>query len=46
MKEGDWSEDKMKNPGKQMRSVWSINNTEERRKVTRQTPDTKTIRST
>lgn len=24
MKEGDWSEDRMKNPGKQMRSVWSI----------------------
>lgn len=24
MKEGDWPEDKMKNPGKQMRSVWSI----------------------
>lgn len=25
MKEGDWPEDKMKNPGKQMRSVWSLN---------------------
>ena len=24
MKEGNWSKDKMKNPGKQMRSVWSI----------------------
>lgn len=24
MKEGDWSEDKLKNPSKQMRSVWSI----------------------
>lgn len=24
MKEGEWEEDKMKNPGKQMRSVWSI----------------------
>jgi len=25
MKEGDWSGDKMKSPGKQMRSVWSLN---------------------
>ena len=24
MKEGEWNSDKMKNPGKQMRSVWSI----------------------
>ncbi len=25
MREGDWPEDALKNPGKQMRSVWSIN---------------------
>ena len=33
MKEDDWSEDKMKNPGKQMRSVWSITTPKKEEKV-------------
>ena len=33
MKEGDWEEDKMKNPGKQMRSVWSISTPKKGEKV-------------
>lgn len=31
-KQGDWSEDKLKNQGKQMRSVWSIPSTPKREK--------------
>ncbi len=33
MKEGDWPEDKMKKPGLQMRSVWSINTPKKEEKI-------------
>ena len=44
MKLGDWSDDAMKNPGKQMRSVWSISTPGKREKEFGKHPTQKPLR--
>lgn len=43
MKHGDFSRDTLKNPGKQMRSVWSIPNTPQREKTSGRHPTQKPL---
>jgi site-specific DNA-methyltransferase (adenine-specific) len=43
MKEGSWPEDKMKNPGTQMRSVWSINTPKKTEKIHGKHPTQKSL---
>jgi len=44
MKEGDWDYDSMKNPGKQMRSVWSISTPGQNEKTHGKHPTQKPVR--
>ncbi len=43
MKEGNWSKDKMKNEGKQMRSVWSISTPTKNEKLNGKHPTQKPV---
>ena len=43
MKDGDWSEDEMKKPNKQMRSVWSINTPKKEEKIYGKHPTQKSL---